>query len=50
MWDGYLGVDEGWIPLPTRPQQYCDPASLITVGYLAIAGVVEKVSLEHVEV
>ena len=19
----------GWLPLPTRPQQYCDPASLV---------------------
>ena len=24
-----LGVDGGWMPLPTRPQQYCDPASLV---------------------
>ena len=23
------GVDEGWMPLPTRPQRYCDPASLV---------------------
>ena len=23
-----LGVDGGWMPLPTRPQQYYDPASL----------------------
>ena len=27
--DGALGVDGGWLPLPTRPQQYCDPASLV---------------------
>ena len=26
--EGGLGVDEGWLPLPTRPQRYCDPASL----------------------
>ena len=26
---GALGVDGGWLPLPTRPQQYCDPASLV---------------------
>ena len=26
---GALGVDGGWIPLPTRPQRYCDPASLV---------------------
>ena len=26
---GYWGVDGGWKPLPTRPQQYCDPASLV---------------------
>ena len=26
---GALGVDGGWMPLPTCPQQYCDPASLV---------------------
>ena len=26
---GALGVNGGWLPLPTRPQQYCDPASLV---------------------
>ena len=26
---GSRGVDEGWMPLPTRPQRYCDPASLV---------------------
>ena len=26
---GAMGVDGGWPPLPTRPQQYCDPASLV---------------------
>jgi len=25
------GVDGGWMPLPTRPQQYCDPASLVVL-------------------
>ena len=25
---GAWGVDGGWMPLPTRPQRYCDPASL----------------------
>ena len=24
-----LGVDGGWLPLPTHPQQYCDSASLV---------------------
>ena len=23
------GVDGSWMPLPTRPQRYCDPASLV---------------------
>ena len=23
------GVDGGWMPLPTRPQRYCDPVSLV---------------------
>ena len=26
---GAWGVAEGWMPLPTRPQRYCDPASLV---------------------
>ena len=26
-----LGVDWAWMPLPTRPQRYCDPASLVYV-------------------
>ena len=25
---GGWGVDRGWMPLPTRPQQYRDPSSL----------------------
>ena len=29
MLGGDLGVDGGWMPLPTRPQQYCDPASRV---------------------
>ena len=24
-----VGVDGGWMALPTRPQRYCDPASLV---------------------
>ena len=27
---GALGVDGGWLPPPTRPQRYCDPASLFS--------------------
>ena len=26
-----LGVNGGWPPLPTRPQRYCDPASLVVL-------------------
>ena len=29
VWGGGWGVEGGWMPLPTRPQQYCDPASLV---------------------
>ena len=29
VWDWGWGVDGGWTPLPTRPQRYCDPASLV---------------------
>ena len=28
---GLLGVDGGWLPLPTHLQRYCDPASLVGV-------------------
>ena len=24
VWDGGLGVDGGWMRLPTRPQRYCE--------------------------
>ena len=27
-----LGMDGGWAPLPTRPQRYCDSASLVSSG------------------
>ena len=27
-----LSVDKGWMPLPTCPQRYCDPASLFLVA------------------
>ena len=27
--EGALGVVGGWMSLPTRPQRYCDPASLV---------------------
>ena len=37
---GALSVDGGWLPLPTRPQQYCDPVSLVgTSGSLPMYGV-----------
>ena len=26
---GALVEDGGWLPLPTRPQRYCDPTSLV---------------------
>ena len=29
MWGGNWGVDGGWMPLPTRPQQFCHPAPLV---------------------
>ena len=33
LWGGGLGVDGGWMPLPTRPQRYCDPASLVSIVF-----------------
>ena len=29
VWSGVWGVDRGWVPLLTRPQQYCDPPLLV---------------------
>ena len=29
VWSGVWGVDGGWMSLPTHPQQYCDPVSLV---------------------
>ena len=31
-WGGAFGVDGGWLPLPTRPQRYWDPASLVNIS------------------
>ena len=31
---GGLWCGGGWMPLPTRPQQYCDPASLVFHAYV----------------
>ena len=28
-----LGADGGWMPLPTPPQRYCDPASLVLLCF-----------------
>ena len=28
-WGEGWGEGGGWMPLPTRPQRYCDPASLV---------------------
>ena len=30
------GVDGGWMPLPTHPQQYCDPVSLVPPSILGV--------------
>jgi len=30
-------VEGGWLPLPTRPQRYCDPASLVYASAIQIA-------------
>ena len=35
---GAWGVDGGWMPLPTRPQQCCDPASLVFHVFNCIIG------------
>ena len=31
-WGCGWGEAGGWMPLPTRPQRYCDPASLVKVA------------------
>ena len=28
---GLLDVDQSWLPLPTHPQRYCDPVSLVII-------------------
>ena len=30
------GVDGSWMPLPTRPQQYCDPESLVNLSVMVL--------------
>ena len=35
---GALGVNGGWLPLPTRPQRYCDPASLVLCNFVQLFG------------
>ena len=32
VWGWGLGVDWGWMPLPTRPRRYCDHVSLNFFG------------------
>ena len=36
LFGGVLGVYQGWLPLPTRPQRYCDPASLVTFDLILL--------------
>ena len=46
---GALGVDGGWqLPLPTRPQRYCDPASLVFSIFLFIFLRNLNIELEYV--
>ena len=33
---GMLGVDGGRLPLPSRPQRYCEPASLVVLIFIDI--------------
>ena len=35
---GAWGVDGGWLPLTTHPQQCCDPASLVFPVFNFITG------------
>ena len=36
VWEGGWGEAGGWLPLPTRPQRYCDPASLVTFDLILL--------------
>ena len=44
---GALGVD--WLPLPTRPQRYCDPASLV-FGVVKLISVIVQLDLARLVV
>ena len=39
-WGGAWGVDGGWMPLPTRPQRYCETASLVLFIFVVVFHVV----------
>ena len=43
---GAWRVDGGWMPLPTRPQRYCDPASLVSNNN--IAGVLNPIFVQQI--
>ena len=36
VWGGGWGEAGGWLPLPTRPQRYCDPVSLVAYNIKVI--------------
>ena len=45
-WECGWGEAGGWMPLPTRPQRYCDPASLVFHSATKNAWILTKFLME----
>ena len=45
VWSGVWGVDGVWMPLPTRPQRYCDSVSLIIFSAENSSRVFKKITV-----
>ena len=41
---GAWGMEGGWLPLPTHPHQYCDPASLVLDAIMNCEGCIHFLS------
>ena len=52
VWEGGWGEAGGWMPLPTRPQRYCDPASLVFIVITLLINIffMFKLPLSHKDV
>ena len=48
-WRGAWGVNGGWTPLPTRPQQYCNPALHVSSLLKMLAASLKQTMKEYQE-